>query len=385
MGSPLLSPFARRMPGVRIKKTSVVIHRPTKEEINNFLQKSEEIIKNIQTEQSEIIEKERFSLKWIQGKHFLIAGATGSGLGASLANALLNYPVKLGSLTLISRDPRQSESYYTGVVMQRQAQLAGTPFYWTNRGIALEGESFNNIVSALKELKADNLIYINTVAAASSGLLSGTSPIYVKDIDEEGLFQWELGLLSELSIKATKFIMGEMAIQFPEKMEDEGIKVQAAVFADWRGSLDYISRNPLSDMYARQGPYSTSLYLPKDIVRAAVSKAYKKGQKYMDFFFPTMKTRALSLIPGGNLLYLLYDTLMKKEGIRRKNTPELALLMLQHMGNMLEGGHLNPFPRLDSHETSLDLWLYEVVKNLTDDAQSDFYYKKWTYNHEDGK
>jgi hypothetical protein len=377
MASHMISPFARQVPRLRTKKTSVIIHRPTLQEIQNFLDEAENLIKNIRTEQLTLIEKEKYNLDWIEGKHFLIAGATGSGLGGSLVNAILNYPAQFGSLTLISRDPRQSVAYDTGVVMQRQAQLLALPFYWTNRGMSLEEEGFEELLSALKELKADRVIYINAVAAASSGLLPGFPSVFVKDIDENGLFQWELAPLSETSVKATKFIMGEMAVQFPQKLVSAGIKVDVAAFADWRGSLDQISRNPLSITYARQGPYSTSLYLPKEIVREAVSKSYKKGQKYIDFFFPTMQTRALSLIPGGELLYHLYGMLMKREGIQRKSISELALLMLQGIGNALKQKFFNPFSRLDSHEASLDLWSYEIFENLNDDKSSDFYYAKW--------
>jgi len=53
------------------------------------------------------------------------------------------------------------------------------------------------------------------------------------------------------------------------------------------------------------------------------------------------------------------------------------LLMLQGIEKVLRLDCFNPFPRLDTHEESLDLWCYEILKNITDDKFSNFYYKKW--------
>jgi len=90
-----------------------------------------------------------------------------------------------------------------------------------------------------------------------------------------------------------------------------------------------------------------------------------------------MRTRALPFIPGGMTLSYIYDALMARAGIRRVDVPELGLGMLQEIGRALARDDFNPFPRLDAHELPLDLWFYEVVKQLNEDPHSPFYYRKW--------
>jgi hypothetical protein len=194
-------------------------------------------------------------------------------------------------------------------------------------------------------------------------------------VDENGLFQWQLYPLSEQAIEATRLIMGTMAIAFPARLERAGIQVEATAFADWRGSLDRSSRDPVRVEYGRQGAYSTSLYLPKDIIQEATASAYRSGRTVIDCFFPVMRTQALSFVPGGTAMSCIYDTLMEKEGVRRVDIPELALAMLDRIGRAFQGEDDNPFPRLDSHEAQLDLWFYEILSRLTDDEASAFYFK----------
>jgi hypothetical protein len=55
----------------------------------------------------------------------------------------------------------------------------------------------------------------------------------------------------------------------------------------------------------------------------------------------------------------------------------LGLGMLDTIGKTLATDDFNPFPRLDAHEMSLDMWYYEVVKQLNEDENSPFYYKRW--------
>jgi hypothetical protein len=172
--------------------------------------------------------------------------------------------------------------------------------------------------------------------------------------------------------------MGEMAIQFPRVLQENGIVVEAAVYADWRGSLDKVGRDPSFPEYGRQGAYSTSLYLPKEIIQNATRKAYgEKNQIVMDIFYPMMRTRALPLIPGGMTMANVNQTLMEKENIRWIEIPELALAALDRVGKALTEGYDNPFPRLDQHDAHLDEWFYEVVKRLNNDEDSNFYYKRW--------
>ena len=263
--------------------------------------------------------------------------------------------------------------------MQAEAEAAGLGgrFHWLNDGMALEGKPLENLLSALKEAGADRIVYFNTVAAAISGLMPHMPPVFVKDVDEDGLFQWQLNPLSDKEIQITKFVMGEMAVQFPKVLADQGISVEASVFADWRGSLDKIGRDPNRREYGRQGAYSTSLYLPKDTLQQATRSAYGSANIMLDIFYPMMRTRALPLIPGGMTMANISDKLMAMEGIRRIDIPELALGALDRVGKTLANGHGNPFPRLDSHDAHLDEWFYEVTARLNNDENSDFYYKQW--------
>ena len=73
----------------------------------------------------------------------------------------------------------------------------------------------------------------------------------------------------------------------------------------------------------------------------------------------------------------VYDKLMERAGIQRVDVPELGLGMLDAIGKTLGNDDFNPFPRLDAHEMPLDMWFYEVVKQLNTDEASPFYYKGW--------
>jgi hypothetical protein len=250
-------------------------------------------------------------------------------------------------------------------------------FHWLNDGISTEGDGFDAIVELLKNKGVKDTIYINGVAAASSGLMPGLPPVYVKDIDEEGTYVWQLTELPERSIEATKSFMGTLTIQFPDALEAAGINVEVAAYADWRGSLDRGSRDPQSPTFGRWGSYSTSLYLPKDIIQDATRKAYAEGKKWIDVFFPTMRTRALPFIPGGVIMSRVYDNILRKSGISRIDIPELGLGMVHQIGKRLNDKDDNPFPRYDAHEAPFDEWIYEVLNLLNDDESSKFYYEKW--------
>ncbi len=374
-----ISPFATPMPNVPIKEGAPPIARPTKEEIAAFPAEAQALLENTKHAQTSLLQTGRYTLESLAERHFLLAGATGPGIGGALAVAVLNLLGDNGSLTVIGRDLSKSVNYETGRAMQAQAEAGnfGNRFHWINAGMALEGRHFNKIVAALKEAGANHIIYVNTVAAANSGLLPGMPPVYIKDVDENGLFQWQLMPLDERSIETTKFVMGTMAVQFPQALAQAGIEVDVAVFADWRGSQDKLGRDPAQKEYGRQGAYSTSLYLPKEIIQKAVSANYGSGKIMMDVFYPIMRTRALPFIPGGLTLSKIYDKLMQKEGVRRIEQPELALDTLQIIARALTEGYDNPFPRLDKHEMPLDGWFYEIVQRINNDKNSPFYYKHW--------
>jgi hypothetical protein len=374
------SPFACPSPGLRIKQGGPPLRRPEPAEVAAFPERARSLIEGTAKSQAACLERGAYPLEWVEGRHFLLVGGTGSGVGGALAAAVLNLLGASGSLTIVARDLKRSLGYQSALLLKGKADRAGLGerFQWLNRGAALEGERFDEIVQAVKEAGADRVVYVNTVAAAVSGLLPGYPPVFVRDVDEEGLFEWELSPLDERSIEATKFTMGTMAVEFPDALEKAGVAVEAAAFADWRGSVDRSSRDPASPEYGRQGAYSTSLYLPKEIIQAATSSAYRAGRRpTIDCFLPVMKTQALSMVPGAMAMACLYESLMEKEGIRCIDPPELALGMLDRIGRAVRGESDNPFPRLDLHEASLDLWFLEVLTRLNEDENSDFYFKRW--------
>jgi hypothetical protein len=371
-------PFARPDPSLRIREGAPPLQRPTKEEVGGFPAEARTLLQGTASEQERVLASPEFDLAWMEGRHLLFAGATGPGIGAAMAIAALKH-ARPASITVVARDLRRSLGFETGQLMAAEAEAAanGTAFRWLNDGMGLEGEALETILATLRDAGARRVVYVNTVAAASSGLLPGMPPVYAKDRDEQGLFQWQLTPLGEREIEATSFVMGEMAVRFAQVLEANGIDVEAGVFADWRGSLDRISRDPERPEYGRQGAYSTSLYLPKDIIQEAVREAYGSGKVWLDIFYPMMRTRALPFIPGAVLTADVNATLMRKEGITQRNVPELGVMALDRIGRSLQDRSYNPFPRLDDHDAHLDEWLYEIMARLTNDEDSDFYYERW--------
>ncbi|MCK6630081.1 MAG: hypothetical protein L6R45_33515 [Anaerolineae bacterium] len=374
----LISPFAKADPTLPIREGAPQITRPTKEEIEAFPAEAQKLLTDNWAAQKPLLDAGQYNLKWLEGRHILLAGATGPGLGGALETAIMGVGTA-ASVTVVARDLSRSLGYETGKAMQAQAEAAGwgQRFHWLNEGMGMEGKPLENILQALKESGAERVVYFNTVAAAISGMLPSMPPVFIKDFDENGLFQWQLTPLSEKEIEITKFVMGDMAVKFPAVLEANGITVEAAVFADWRGSLDKASRDPSLREYGRQGAYSTSLYLPKDILQEYTRAMIGSGKTVLDIFYPMMRTRALPFIPGGMMMANLNETLMKKEGIRRRDVPELAVAALHRVGQALTEGYDNPFPRTDDHDSHLDEWLFEVSARLNNDEDSEFYYKRW--------
>lgn len=374
----MISPFGQAMPGLRIKEGAPPLSKPTKEEIEAFPSEARTLLDNTWRAQEPLIANGQYDLRWMEGRHLLIAGGTGPGLGGAFATALLGVG-KAASVTLLGRDLSRSLNYETGKAMQAQAEARGVSerFHWLNDGMALEGGPLEKLLSALKAVGAERVVYFNTVAAALSGMQPGMPPVFVKDVDEEGLFQWQLRELTEKELEITRFVMGEMAVRFPAVLEANGIGVEASVFADWRGSLDKISRDPAQREYGRHGAYSTSLYLPKEYLQEDARSAFGASRKVLDIFYPMMRTRALPLIPGGLTIAAVNEKIMQREGVRRLDVPELALKGLDFVGKALTEGYDNPFPRTDAHDAHLDEWMFEVVARLNNDENSDFYYKHW--------
>ncbi len=374
----IISPFGQPAPGLRIREGTPALTRPSKEEVAAFPAEAQKLLTSTWSAQKPLLESNRYDLRWVEGRHILLAGGTGPGLGGAFAAALLGVG-NAASVTVLGRDLSRSLNYETGVAMQAKADESGLGerFHWLNDGMAMEGAPLESLLTALRNGGADRVVYFNTVAAALSGLLPGTPPVYIKDVDEQGLFQWQLLPLGEREIATTKFVMGEMAVNFPAVLEANGIGVEASVFADWRGSLDKVSRDPSQREFGRHGAYSTSLYLPKETLQEATRAAYGSQRKVLDVFYPMMRTRALPLIPGGMTVASVNEKIMQLEGIRRLEVPELALMGLDYVGKALTQGYDNPFPRADKHDAHLDEWMFEVLGRLNDDENSDFYYKRW--------
>jgi hypothetical protein len=372
----LPSPWARVEPRTRIKEGAPAIQRPTKEQIAGFPKEASDLIDDSWAAQKSLIDSGKYDASWMDGQHLVIVGGTGRGLGGAVSVIALQNLGRLGSLTVIGRDMKRSMEFAFGESLTERS-AGSDKFHWLNDGISVEGEGFDAIVALLKSKGVKDAIYVNGVAAASSGLMPGLPPVYVKDIDEEGTYVWQLTELPERSIEATRSFMGTLTIQFPDALEAAGINVEVAAYADWRGSLDRGSRDPQSPTFGRWGSYSTSLYLPKDIIQDATRKAYADGRKWIDVFFPTMRTRALPFIPGGVVMSRVYDNILRKSGISRIDIPELGLGMVHQVGQRLTDKDDNPFPRYDAHEAPFDEWIYEILNLINDDENSKFYYEKW--------
>lgn len=377
MASP--SPFASPFDGLRIKEFQQAVPRPAAEEIAKFPEQARQLLDRISIQQDVFLRTGDFKLDWIKGQHFLLAGATGPGLGGGIESAVRQFTAKEGSVTVLARDLTRSVGFEMGRQMQERAQTGGfeNRYHLSNEGMGVDGPVFGKIVESLHAAGAKDIIYVNSVAAAMSGLLPGYPTIFVKDVDEQGLFQWQLGPLTEAAIENTRYVMGQLAVQFPRALEAAGFRITATCYIDWRGSLDVLSRDPESVSYGRQGPYSTSLYLPKEFLQSDTIQSYGHGRTVIDCFLPVMRTRALGFIPGATPQYYLLTRLMDLSGIRRREVPELALGVLDQIGKAISGGPFNPFPRLDDHEAPLEEWYRQIVLRLNNDEDSEFYWKHW--------
>ncbi len=373
------SPFAKPVDGLRIKEYNMAIPRPSAEEVAQFPELARALLERIAIQQEVFLAGVDYKVDWVKGHHFLLAGATGPGLGGAIESAVRRFTENEGSITVLARDLTKSVGYEMGRQMEERAGMAGfgPRYQLINDGMATEGPSFDKIVKTLRAAGARDIIYVNSVAAAMSGLLPGYPPVYVKDVDSDGLFQWKLTPITEQQIENTRTIMGRMAVAFPRALEAAGFRVAVTCYIDWRGSLDVLSRDPRSAAYGRQGPYSTSLYLPKEFLQADTIQAYGHGRTVLDCYLPVMRTRALGFIPGATPQWYLFSRLMDLSGIRRRDVPELALGVLDQIGRALSGGPYNPFPRLDDHESPLDEWYRQIVLRLNNDEGSEFFWKNW--------
>ncbi len=372
------SPYLTPDPNLEIRLGAPPLRRPTKEDAARFPGEASALILETQSAQEALLGSGSYDLDWLAGRHVLLAGATGPGLGGALATAVLANPT-VASLTVVSRDIKRSVGFETGKNMESAAAAGALvgKFHLINDGLNMEGPALQELLEILRKVGAERIVYFNTVAAAISGLMPRMPPVFAKDRDESGLFQWQLKPLPERKLEATKFVMGEMAVQFPSVLERNGFSVDVSVFADWRGSLDRVGRDPANREYGRQSAYSTSLFLPKDVIHEAVRASYGTDRRMLDIFYPMMRTRALAFIPGATLMTDVMEALHRRASIAHRGIPQLALMALDEVGRSLTDKYANPFPRLDDHDAHLDEWLFEVMARLTNDESSDFHYSRW--------
>src|SRR5262245_22119640 len=119
----LVSPFAQPDPKLRIREGAPQITKPTKEEIETFPAEAQTLLENNRTAQKPLLEAGQFNLGWLEGRHILLAGATGPGLGGAFATAILELGTA-ASLTILGRDLKRSINFETGQAMQTQAEAA---------------------------------------------------------------------------------------------------------------------------------------------------------------------------------------------------------------------------------------------------------------------
>ena len=151
------SPFAQPAPDLRIKEGAPAIARPSKEEVEAFPAEGVKLLDKNRNAQQAVAD--RYNVDWAKGKHFVIAGGTGLGIGCSVATAAMNLVAKSGSLTVIARDLSKSLGYATGAEMEIRAKDAGMGgrFAWINDGVGLEGKTLDTIVNALNGMDAQDV------------------------------------------------------------------------------------------------------------------------------------------------------------------------------------------------------------------------------------
>lgn len=412
MTSP--SPFSTHLPGRLVVKGTPTPSGPRDAAERAALEaslpgKAADILAGITLQQSGLWG--RFpNARALRGQHVLLVGGT-AGLGAATAVALKNILGPTGSLTIVALDRTKVglgedlvlPLYVGKALLEQGSQAEHTPVALSNDGAALEGPSYDAMMKCLSSVNASNVLYINMAAAASSGLIrlpDGTLPppvfvrsvltpkraAYVQEKDRAGfsvdggqshLMYWDLPELTPKQVESTRNVMGHWAVGLPEKLRQAGVGVAQENYAGWRGSYDVLSRDPASDTYGAQGAYSTSLWLPKDVIRDYM-KRNDLPVPAMYHFFPTMRTRALGLIPGGPEIAAIYAHLLAKTGRAYIGVPELALMMLDTMGQALTKGFApHPTPRYDMHEQMVDFEAGQIVANLSDDPASPFFYGQY--------
>ena len=124
------SPFAKPVEGLRIKEYSMAVPRPSAEEVAQFPEQAKALLERIAIQQEVFLAGIDYKVDWVKGQHFLLAGATGPGLGGAMESAVRRFTEKAGSVTVLARDLSKSVGYEMGRQMvdgrSRRALKAAT-------------------------------------------------------------------------------------------------------------------------------------------------------------------------------------------------------------------------------------------------------------------
>ena len=119
------SPFAKPVDGLRIKEYNMAVPRPSAEEVAQFPEQATALLERIAIQQEVFLAGTDYKVDWINGHHFLLAGATGPGLGGAIESAVRRFTEKDGSVTVLARDLSKSVGYEMGLQMEERAVKAG--------------------------------------------------------------------------------------------------------------------------------------------------------------------------------------------------------------------------------------------------------------------
>ena len=98
-----ISPFSKPDPNLPIREGAPPLLRPTKEEIAAFPEEARSLMDSNWQAQQALLDTGQFDLSWLEGRHILLGGATGPGIGGAFATAILGLG-SAASVTILGRD-----------------------------------------------------------------------------------------------------------------------------------------------------------------------------------------------------------------------------------------------------------------------------------------
>ena len=75
MTTTIISPFGKPALGVAIREGTPPLTRPTKEEIATFPAEAQALLANAWEDQKARLAASQYDLRWLEGRHILLAGA----------------------------------------------------------------------------------------------------------------------------------------------------------------------------------------------------------------------------------------------------------------------------------------------------------------------